>query len=177
MQYDKISFIVRAVPNDYYGKEGTEYLTPNHRDLKVTVVLNDVRVGWRGHIDVYRLALNNLNHRPFWDGKYQEGRSVFEPFSCSCGNAGCAGIWDGIYVKERGHSVEWRAKYKNGYSFLVKSFFNFEKEQYKLAFNYLLSDIEHLSNDFDFTLVVDPGYCEDGLVTGRDFLKWIKDQE
>ena len=178
MQYDKISFIVEAVPNDYYGKEeGFKYLTPHHRDLKVTVVLNDVRVGWGGHVDVYSLALNNLDHRPFWDGRYQEGWSVFEPFSCSCGVAACAGIWDGIYVKERGHSVEWRANPKDGHDFLPKSFFNFEKKQYKWAFNYLLSEIEHLSNDFDFTLVVDPGYREGRLVTGMDCLKWIKEQE
>jgi hypothetical protein len=177
MKYDTISFIVDAVPNEYYGSEGSEYLTPDHRDLKITVVLNDVRVGWKGHVDVYSLATRNLDHRPFWDDKYLSGWSVYQPFSCSCGEAGCAGIWDGIYVKERGHSVEWRANPKDGYGFLLKSFFNFEKVQYKWAFNSLLSEIEHLSNGFDFTLVVEAGYCEGGLVTGLDFLKWVKEQQ
>ena len=177
MKYDTISFIVDAVPNEYYGSEGSEYLTPDHRDLKVTVVLNDIRVGWNGHVDVYALALRNLNHKAWFNGRYHSEWSIFEPFTCSCGVGGCAGIWDGIYVKERGHSVEWRANPKDGYGFILKSFFSFEKAQYKWAFNNLLSEIEHLSNDFDFTLVVESGYCEEGLVTGLDFLEWVKEQQ
>lgn len=177
MKYDTISFIVDTIPNEYYGSEGSEYMTPDHRDLKVTVVLNDVRVGWSGHVNVYALVLRNLNHKSWFDGRYHSEWSIFEPFTCSCGVGGCAGIWDGIYVKERGHSVEWRANPKDGYGFLLKSFFNFEKAQYKCAFNNLLSEIEHLSKDLDFTLVVDSGYCEDGLVTGLDFLKWVKEQQ
>lgn len=32
----------------------------------------------------------------------------FEPFTCSCGNAGCAGIWDDAYLTTVGDTVEWR---------------------------------------------------------------------
>lgn len=174
--FDRISFIVDAVDNEYYGNEGSEYLTPNHKDLKITVVINDVRIGWNNSICVYNLALKNLDHKPYWHSKDKNPIgtwSVFEPFTCSCGHAGCAGIWDGIYVRERGYSIEWRAKREDGYGFLPKTFFNFEKTAYKRAFKVLLSDIERLSKEFD--LVVDPGYCEDQLVTGLDFLKYVKE--
>lgn len=182
---DTISFIVDAVDNDYYGTEGSEYLTANHKDLKVTVVINDVRIGWNNSISVYDLALRNLDHKPYYNhwwysGTKEEGKvagnwSVFQPFTCSCGESGCAGIWDGIYVKERGYSVEWRAKREDGYGFLPKTFFNFEKSQYKQAFKALLSDIELISKEFD--LVVDPGYCEEQLVKGLDFMKYVKENQ
>ena len=172
---DKIGFIVDAVTNDYYGKEGSEYLTPDHKDLKVTVVINDVRIGGPAFVDVYSLALKNIDHKPYWYGETKPcgNWSQFTPWSCSCGEAGCAGIWDGIYVRERGYSVEWRAKREDGYGFLPKTFFNFEKSQYKHAFKVLLWEIEELSQEFD--LVVDPGYCEEQLVTGWDFLKYVKE--
>lgn len=176
MKYDTISFWCDAVPNEYYGSEGSEYLSRHHHDLKITVVINDVRVGWKGHVDPYDLALRNLNHTPVFDGKEYFGWSVFQPFTCSCGNAGCAGIWDGIYVKERGHSVEWRAKLENGYGFLLKSFFNFEKQQYKQSFDDLIAQIVGLCSDYPSTvLVVDAGYCEEGLVTGLDFLEYVRE--
>lgn len=173
-RFDTIGFIVEAVPNEYYGSRDGDYLTEHHKDLKVTVVINDVRIGWNNSISVYDLALRNLDHKPYYSswwysGTKQEGKvagnwSVFQPFTCSCGESGCAGIWDGIYVRERGYSIEWRAKREDGYGFLLKTFFNFEKSQYKRAFMELLSDIERLSKEFD--LVVDPGHCEEQLVTG-----------
>lgn len=172
---DKISFIVDAVDNDYYGKEGSEYLTPNHKDLKVTVVINDIRIGGPAFVDVYSLALKSIDHKPYWYGETKPcgNWSGFTPWSCSCGEAGCAGIWDGIYVRERGYSIEWRAKREDGYGFLPKTFFNFEKSQYKHAFKMLLWEIEDLCQEFD--LIVDPGHCEEQLVTGWDFLKYVKE--
>lgn len=181
--FDKISFIVDAVPNEYYGSEDSEYLTLNHRDLMVTVVINDTHIGWKNSVDVYDLVLRNLDHKPkysHWSGEKLDGKdipdakwSVFQPFTCSCGVSGCAGIWDGIYIKERGYSIEWRAKREDGYGFLPKTFFNFEKSQYKHAFKTLLWEIEELCQEFD--LVVDPGHCEEQLVTGCDFLKYVKE--
>lgn len=174
--FDKISFIVDAVPNEYYGKEGSEYLSEHHRDLQVTVVINDGRIAWNNSVCVYALALKNLDHRPYWNPKDKTPIgtwSVFEPFTCSCGHAGCAGIWDGIYIKERGYSIEWRAKREDGYGFLPKTFFNFEKSQYKHAFKVLLWEIEELCQEFD--LIVDPGHCEEQLVTGWNFLEYVKE--
>lgn len=57
----------------------------------------------------------------------------FYPFTCSCGVAGCASIWDGIHVKWRKHSVEWRIKDKrDGYKeILDKMFYSFDRKQYE----------------------------------------------
>lgn len=71
-------------------------------------------------------------------GKYVEVKdslsvqSNFYPFTCSCGVAGCNGIWEGVYQKTRKHTVEWRIKDKdnNGYKFLDKSFYRFNKYQF-----------------------------------------------
>lgn len=57
----------------------------------------------------------------------------FYPFTCSCGVAGCASIWDGILVKWRKNSVEWRIKDKrDGYEkILDKMFYSFDRKQYE----------------------------------------------
>lgn len=60
------------------------------------------------------------------DNKWSE----FQPFTCSCGVSGCAGIWDGVHLKVRKHTVEWRMKKNCGYEFLDKLFFQFDREQY-----------------------------------------------
>lgn len=57
----------------------------------------------------------------------------FYPFTCSCGVAGCASIWNGIHVKWRKNSVEWRIKDKrDGYEkILDKMFYSFDRKQYE----------------------------------------------
>lgn len=59
--------------------------------------------------------------------------TCFYPFTCSCGIAGCASIWDGIHVKWRKNSVEWRIKDKrDGYqNILDKMFYSFDRKQYE----------------------------------------------
>lgn len=96
-----------------------------------------------------------------WDKKtrdYIERKDVyppsspFYPFTCSCGESGCASIWEGVFQKVRKHTVEWRIldKEKNGYHFLDKSFYRFERENYeneiRKAWKYLL-DNKHLTVD------------------------------
>lgn len=58
-RFDTISFIVEAVPNEYYGSRDGDYLTEHHKDLKVTVVINDIRIGGPAHVDVYSLVMKN----------------------------------------------------------------------------------------------------------------------
>lgn len=65
--------------------------------------------------------------------------SDFYPFTCSCGVAGCASIWDGIHVKDRKHTIEWRVPTDSGYKFLDKRFYSFRKEEY-------LSEVERLKD-------------------------------
>lgn len=170
-RFDTISFIVDAVDNDYYGSRDGDYLTEHHKDLKVTVVINDVRIGGPAHVDVYSLVMKNTKCKSDW-GDW----SAFYPWACSCGDAGCAGIWSGISVRERGYSIEWRAKREDGYGFLPKTFFNFEKSQYKRAFDDLIAQIVGLCSDYPNTiLVVDAGHCEEQLVTGIDFLEYVRE--
>lgn len=170
-RFDTINFIVDAVDNDYYGSRDGDYLTEHHRDLKVTVVINDVRIGGPAHVDVYSLVMKNTKCKSDW-GDW----SAFYPWVCSCGDAGCAGIWSGISVRERGYSIEWRAKRDDGYGFLPKTFFNYEKTAYKRAFDDLLAQIVGLCSDYpNSILVVDAGYCEEQLVTGLDFLEYVRE--
>lgn len=56
--------------------------------------------------------------------------SSFYPWTCSCGVAGCNGIFDGVHLKVRGRSVEWRVKKNMGYEFLDKTFYQFDKQDY-----------------------------------------------
>lgn len=60
--------------------------------------------------------------------------SEFYPFTCSCGIAGCSSIWNGIIVKWRKNTVEWRLKnrVKDGYkNILDKSYYNFDRSEYE----------------------------------------------
>lgn len=59
--------------------------------------------------------------------------TTFYPFTCSCGIAGCSSIWDGIHVKWRKSSIEWRIKDKrDGYEkILDKMFYSFDRKQYE----------------------------------------------
>lgn len=59
--------------------------------------------------------------------------TCFYPFTCSCGVSGCSSIWDGIRVKWRKNSVEWRIKDKyDGYEkILDKMFYSFDRKQYE----------------------------------------------
>lgn len=59
--------------------------------------------------------------------------TCFYPFTCSCCVAGCASVWNGIHVKWRKNSVEWRIKDKrDGYEDLLdKMFYSFDRKQYE----------------------------------------------
>ena len=139
--------------------------------LETEIHLNDKKVDWN-FVDIYSLALYYRNCKPYKDYPY----SCFEPFSCSCGVAGCAGIWSGIDVKERKHSIEWRAKKEHGYGFLEKSFYSFEKKQYLKAFNDFLFWLK-MECDYDYKLCVDLGYYEGDETTVDEFFEWLEGKQ
>ena len=68
--------------------------------------------------------------------------SSFYPFTCSCGVAGCNGIFDGVHLKVMGRSVEWRVKKNMGYEFLDKTFYQFDKQDYFSMIERLKGDIK-----------------------------------
>lgn len=58
-------------------------------------------------------------------------RSYFYPFTCSCGAWGCNGIVDGVHMKVRRNTIEWKAYRKSGYHFLEKEHFVFRRDLYE----------------------------------------------
>lgn len=80
-------------------------------------------------------ASMHLNGVPLKETVYlisllEDKNGEYEIFTCSCGIAGCAGIWEGIKVKFRKHTVEWRIPRNAGYDFLDKTFYSFSRKEW-----------------------------------------------
>lgn len=93
--------------------------------------------------DFTEFLLSSKDNRNYYDKKYYPTHkeldySSFEPFTCSCGISGCAGIFDGIYTRYRKYSVEWRIPKDCGYEgILDKTFYSFDRRQYQDQIDYL----------------------------------------
>lgn len=166
------------------NKDTIEYTVSlrEHRGLQIVelgVVLNDVGVKWPGYVDPYSILLKSLDHRPldYWGDIIHGARwSVFYPWSCSCGDAGCAGLWEGIYVKVRKYSVEWRIEKNTGYDFLPKRFYSFQRTQYEKGLEDLKEKLYNLVYQYEDKVVVDCGYYEGDEKTLNDFLKYVEEK-
>lgn len=113
--------LIPAIASYECEEEGTV----EHFDL--TCVINGEPINF--FTDLAAFVLNNFNNLVTYEGGYTYSR--FEPFTCSCGEGGCAGIWDGIYMKRRKHTVDWRVPgEEQGYKFMPKMFFRFDKDKY-----------------------------------------------
>jgi hypothetical protein len=149
MNIDILSFTVRKIPNPSYQEEydnwrecgSWEEDKPEKEYTDVVLLLNEEPINC--FISTYAL-LNTKNtidcyYSDYWKELFypQRERSMFEPFTCSCGVSGCAGIWDGVHMKVRKKTVEWRVYKGMGYDFLPKRFFSFNKQQYFSAINEL----------------------------------------
>lgn len=82
----------------------------------ISLVINGAVVP--GEFDDYAFVLSTLNHI-----------SDVTILTCSCGSAGCAGIFHGTRVKNRRRTVEWR----DIDSGLPKKFYSFDRAQYTVA--------------------------------------------
>lgn len=108
------------------------------KHIDTTILINNKAINYFTDIDALFAFFNKTisrqpTHWKSWNDKWRTSvDSEFYPFTCGCGEAGCAGIWDGVYQKVRGWTVEWKIidKERNGYHFLDKSFYNFHKMQY-----------------------------------------------
>lgn len=96
--------------------------------------------------------------------------SVFHPFTCSCGVAGCAGIWDGIYVKIRKHTVEWKVREGDGYDFLDQRFYSFDRVQYEQTHKDFMEWLDSFKNDRQTRFVELGNFVGDELNV-EDFLE------
>tara|TARA_R110000744_G_C19371770_1_gene563140 strand:+ start:16608 stop:17105 length:498 start_codon:yes stop_codon:yes gene_type:complete len=141
--------------------------------LHIDVKINNEVVETSNSVDVFRAYSNWFNSNNGWYP--QQNRSCFYLFSCSCGDAGCAGIWNGIRVKVRKNTVEWRVKKKDGYEFLDKTFYSFDHKQYEKAYNDFFFWLG-MQDDVDSKLCTDLGYYEGGETTVDQFFEWVEQQ-
>lgn len=102
-------------------------------DVECDIVLNSKAIEQHSK-DLFEL-LFKTEHKPSWATQKETNvESNFYPFTCSCGNAGCAGIWNGIFLKQRKNTISWKIPKpleKFGYEFLDKSFYLFNKKDYE----------------------------------------------
>lgn len=109
--------------------------------VDIQIILNK---GMNSNVDYW----NNHKLNPI---KY----SGFYPFTCSCGEPGCAGIWNGILVKVRKNTVEWRCSNDDGYNFLPKKFYSFKREKYENWIEGIRNFIVELEKKFNRTIYID----------------------
>lgn len=135
----------------YYDESIGEWVDDHALEVKTfkaTAYIDGKKIN--SYVDVYSLFFDIKK----WREKSMIGcpdYSVFMPFSCSCGEAGCAGIWDGIYPKVRKHTVEWRVKSdKDGYVRLFdKRFYQFSRLEYELELKNAWKKLNELAIDPD----------------------------
>ena len=163
MNEDKIQLI-----GEFEKLEGREDIAL----LNISIEINGQRVAW-SHVDAYSIGLYWNNHTPI--GYRGFAHSAFVPFSCSCGVPSCNDIWDGIYVKKRKRSVEWRANKEDGYTFLPKQFYSFDRKQYEKACNDFLFWLKMKAcSDCDLKMCVDPGHYKGGETTVDEFFQFLE---
>lgn len=182
MNKDTVEFKIYVVDTASFktNNESGEYIAPpryeihrinkikGHALIDLAVVLNSKEIE-QTHIDVRRLFLDSLDSSTYWE-KGNSKYSSFYLFSCSCGAAGCAGIYDGIHVRNRKFSIEWRMKKEDGYDFLEKNFYSFDKNQYIAALKKAKKDIEIFCEKLGDKFIVNPGHYEGDEHLGSDFL-------
>jgi len=127
---------------EWYREGGWEEDKPQEYYPRFHLIINGVKINkYTGPTEVIRVVNQGMCYgNRYWypnDYEYEvmypdnnHEYSNFYPFTCSCGVAGCAGIFDGVHLKVRGRSVEWRVKKDIGYEFLDKRFYQFDKTNY-----------------------------------------------
>lgn len=103
--------------------------------MDMSVFINGKEI--KGYIDPYILA-------NFEDGSLQKSDngdtySNFYVLSCSCGSAGCASIWDGLYLEknEKKNTISWIVPEDMGYdkTSLTEKKYTFNLNDYRSVFN------------------------------------------
>lgn len=75
--------------------------------------------------------------------------NMFYPITCSCGDHGCAGIFEPVSCKVRKHTVEWRIPPCRGYDELSGKFLSFDRKLYELAVSEFLAAPETCTEDYE----------------------------
>lgn len=113
--------------------ETVDYDECQYNLLKFNIFINDVKVDF--YVDFFAFLFSKKNVLGWYDDVPQNERALFsgfEPFTCSCGCGGCAGVYQGISSKHRRYTVEWRIPFDAGYEkFLSKRFYRFNTSDYE----------------------------------------------
>lgn len=158
------------------------------KQIKTSVIINSELVKSYADLFTFFQHFQETNPREIeiigkWKGRCS---SSFEPFTCSCGVSGCAGIWEGVYQKTRKWTTEWRIDDKdhNGYNFLDKSYYQFHRKSYEQeivkAWKWLYDNQELIISDdgFDDETVGDVlKRMEDWIPEKVELLNNIKDSK
>lgn len=95
------------------------------KHLDILIEINGVYIPH--YVDWYNLLINQWSSYERFRGHYY---SEFYPFNCSCDEPGCVGIFNGIFIKHRKNTIEWRLNKEDGYGFLEKTFYEFRRVSY-----------------------------------------------
>ena len=120
-------------------------------------------------IDTSALIFQSMDSRIWYDKRNHtiSDASGFYAFNCSCGEPGCAGYWNGIRVKVRKKTVEWRVTVEDGYGFLGQNFFSFDKNQYINETIGLQNKIRQVEKDLGRKVFIDESWNH-GLISLDD---------
>lgn len=83
------------------------------------------RGSWVGEDTQYLRARRNNSYQGIDSWNYFN--------TCSCGHSGCSGIWNGVNIKRKKYTTEYRCRFEDGYSDGLfstgKRFLSFPNEQ------------------------------------------------
>lgn len=142
--FPKVSTWVGNPSNGYHSHvcDDGDFLEPDP-DVKHTITKIGVRINAEEPKETYSIYALLLSMKPGWKGDYQSGYSWDEFLTCSCGNAGCAGYFDGIHIHRKKNTVRVFGSKKHGYSegpFLTgDDVVFFDKEEYDSVREYFLT--------------------------------------
>lgn len=133
--------LIDIVTEDYEGNK------INSKQIHTFLSINNKIINF--HTDYDSFLLYSKDCRSWYEKENNIQKQIysdFYPFNCTCGIGGCAGLWNGIFTKYRKKSVEWRLKKEDGYGFLDKTFYSFDRNQYDQVvnkiYNFLLTNKE-----------------------------------
>lgn len=104
--------------------------------IDAAIELNGVDIKCYANIISFFVYFDLSVHKNDIDYERTEPTAVsdFYPFGCSCGSPGCNGIYNGIFVKNRKKTIEWRITpddHKSYSNILPLNFYSFNKHQYR----------------------------------------------
>ncbi len=126
---DYASYILRI--NNIISKAKKIKYEINH--INTELKLNGVALQSDQYINYAAFLIKSKNTKPFYlpENIKAKSRSGFYPLTCSCGDAGCDGIYNGVHSKHKLNKVKWIVTDPVTQKRLGGKYFSFDKEQYE----------------------------------------------